>query len=388
MKKVLYILKHNPWDIGGGCYASAAYLNAFSEVFQGYEIDLFLCKEYVSSIDECDLERFSINVVVERSLFSKLLSFITGRLHRHTSAVRKLLAKDSLYEYCVFDHSSISGTLVKHINSLGIQTITIHHNYEPTYFKDNSSNLIFRNLIYRQVVKNERIAFQYSKFNLFLTNEDYKTFVKAYGDISKYSTIVGSFEKVNVPSLNDKQNIDVANVDKLKIVISGSLSNRQNIDGIRYFFEVLYSSIPKEFEIIIAGKNPTSEIIDLIERCDNVKLISNPENMSDVIQLADIYLCPARLGSGIKIRVMDGLRIGLPVLSHKVSSRGYEILEKNNFLRSFSTKEEFESQLNALIDSFQCKKVNRDKIKNLYLHNFSFDSGVAKLKLAIGIKNE
>ena len=388
MKKVLYILKHNPWEIGGGCYASAAYLNAFSEIFKEYEIDLFLCKEYIASINEYDLERFSINAVIERSLFSKLFSFITGRLHRHTSAVRKILAKNSSYDYCVFDHSSISGTLVKHINSLGIKTITIHHNYEPNYFKDNSSNLILRNLIYYQVVNNERIAFKYSKYNFFLTNEDYNTFVKAYGDIGKNSSIIGSFEKANVSCLNKKQYINVLNVDNLKIVISGSLSNRQNIDGIRYFFEVLYSSIPNEFEIIIAGKNPTLEIVNLVQKFDNVKLICNPENMDYIIQLADIYLCPARLGSGIKIRVMDGLRIGLPVISHKVSSRGYEIFEKDDFLRSFSTKEEFESQLYALKDSFQSKKVNHNKIQNLYLNNFSFDSGVARLKLAIGIRNE
>lgn len=29
MKKVLYILKHNPWGIGGGCYASNLYFTAF-----------------------------------------------------------------------------------------------------------------------------------------------------------------------------------------------------------------------------------------------------------------------------------------------------------------------------------------------------------------------
>ena len=29
MKKVLYILKHNPWGIGGGCYASNLSFTAF-----------------------------------------------------------------------------------------------------------------------------------------------------------------------------------------------------------------------------------------------------------------------------------------------------------------------------------------------------------------------
>ena len=42
MKKVLYILKHNPWGIGGGCYASNLYFTAFLEVFKDYQFDILL----------------------------------------------------------------------------------------------------------------------------------------------------------------------------------------------------------------------------------------------------------------------------------------------------------------------------------------------------------
>ena len=31
---ILYILRHNPWGIGGGCYACRCYLDAFIAVFE------------------------------------------------------------------------------------------------------------------------------------------------------------------------------------------------------------------------------------------------------------------------------------------------------------------------------------------------------------------
>lgn len=43
MKKVLYILKYNPWGIGGGCYVSNLYFTAFLEVFKDYQFDILLC---------------------------------------------------------------------------------------------------------------------------------------------------------------------------------------------------------------------------------------------------------------------------------------------------------------------------------------------------------
>lgn len=47
-KKILYILKHDPWAIGGGAYASRMYLTAFRSLFQEAEIDVLICDNCMS----------------------------------------------------------------------------------------------------------------------------------------------------------------------------------------------------------------------------------------------------------------------------------------------------------------------------------------------------
>ena len=37
---ILYLLRHNPWGIGGGCYATRCYFEAFKEVFAGVQFDV------------------------------------------------------------------------------------------------------------------------------------------------------------------------------------------------------------------------------------------------------------------------------------------------------------------------------------------------------------
>ena len=37
--RILYVLKHNPWGIGGGCYACRNYLQLFTTMFADDKIE-------------------------------------------------------------------------------------------------------------------------------------------------------------------------------------------------------------------------------------------------------------------------------------------------------------------------------------------------------------
>ena len=76
----------------------------------------------------------------------------------------------------------------------------------------------------------------------------------------------------------------------------------------------------------------------------NVELIPNPEDMNKVIGSGDIYICPTRVGGGLKLRIMDGLKLGLPVITHDCSSRGYDAFYGTPYLKSFSNKEGFKNE--------------------------------------------
>ena len=62
--------------------------------------------------------------------------------------------------------------------------------------------------------------------------------------------------------------------------------------------------------MIIAGRNPAAILIEKCKCLPNVTLIPNPENMQDILMQGDVYICPTRLGGGLILRIMDGLRLG------------------------------------------------------------------------------
>ena len=77
---------------------------------------------------------------------------------------------------------------------------------------------------------------------------------------------------------------------------------------------------------------------------------------------------------------MDGLKAGLPVLTHTVSARGYNDFEKANCLFSYNDTAGFVAGLNKLLVALNSGNLNKKTIKDLYFSIFSFEAGVNRLK--------
>lgn len=70
--RILYVLKHNPWGIGGGCYACRNYLDAFTDIFNNAKFDILYCSEF-DSIGEHDNERWHFDISWTQMLISKTM---------------------------------------------------------------------------------------------------------------------------------------------------------------------------------------------------------------------------------------------------------------------------------------------------------------------------
>lgn len=189
--RILYVLRHNPWGIGGGCYASRSYLEAFGEVFAGAEIDACICAEYLDDGKPDEFPSVKFKPVPERTRLQKLLSIITGELHRFQTEVIRLLDCNR-YDVCIFDHNAIAGTLASTCRSRGIRTIVINHNCEQEYFRDNTAGMK-RTLFLPWVRRNECRSYKNCDYNVFLTEEDKALFGHLYGASPTQGIVGGCF---------------------------------------------------------------------------------------------------------------------------------------------------------------------------------------------------
>lgn len=379
--RILYVLKHNPWGIGGGCYACRNYLRLFSEIFAGADMDICICREYLSPEGEKEFPHVRFYPVNPRGLTGKVLTVFTGVMHRHQSAVEALLRQNH-YDYCVFDHNSIAGTLVEECWEHGVKTIVINHNCERDYFRDNNTALR-RMLFLHHVTGNERRSYLRCDYNIFLTKEDREQFETAYGKSATTPVVGGCFYADGCG-----ENVAIENKpfrkEGMTMVISGTMGNVQNMDGICYFLDELLPRVPSDMKIVLAGKNPPAELLERVNPLSpRLTVVPNPENMDAVVGDCDIFVCPARLGGGMKLRVMDGFRNGLPVLAHAVSARGYREFEEKGFMREFATADDFESGLRQIADDIRQGRVTKALVADEAKRVFSFGNAVERIRKAI-----
>ncbi len=406
--KILYILKHNPWGIGGGCYACRNYFDAFSDIFSNSSFDILYCSEFNSVISHQNT-KWNFIPTQPMGIIKKLISPITGIINRFQSEALKLININN-YDYCIFDHSSIAGSLSAACKTRNIKTIVINHNCEYDYYRDSHPQWYKQFFILPLVKRNEKKAFKSCDFNIFLTSEDLSQFQRIYGASNSNCIIGGCFEqKGNNPAISIQSDNIFKQSHKLKLILSGTLGNIQNMDGIDYFFNELYHLLPSNIDVIITGKNPPQSLIERIEngiqgykkttikeiydaeeynsthqkgkiQLKNVTLIPNPTNIQEIVASGDIYLCPTRLGGGQKLRIMDGLRNGLPVICHKVSARGYNSFVEKEICLTYTTPTEFIQCLNKAIYRIKNNILTKQTIKSFYLENMGYIQKINSLK--------
>jgi len=232
----------------------------------------------------------------------------------------------------------------------------------------------------------ERNAFLKSDLNCYITAEDKRLFHKYYGDCRGREYILGVFEPSSVSLLPMRGEGDSV---VRHIIVSGSMNSTQTITGIMDFKERYYSILEenyKDWNVIFAGRNPGEEIVGFCdEHSDRLSLIPNPPVMDEVIDRGSIFLCPTNVGGGLKLRLMDALRRGMPVLTHEVSARGYDVFFGYPFFQVYHDEDSFKKGLETLVVFMRDNENWQSDILRIYVSHFGFDSGCDRVFEAISL---
>jgi glycosyltransferase involved in cell wall biosynthesis len=104
-----------------------------------------------------------------------------------------------------------------------------------------------------------------------------------------------------------------------EFIFLGRLNIPHNDDGIREFLRLAMPSLVRRMPgalIRIIGKSPSRELVAMVDQYkNNVRLEGFVEDLEPLFAGATASLVPLRLGSGVKIKILETLARGLPVLS-------------------------------------------------------------------------
>lgn len=381
-KPILFITRHDPSQSGGGCYATRAYLEALIELYPQR-----VCLFVGSSFNENKIYGYEklaeIIRVPGRSHYQFAMGLIKNSYTKFDQVLKTWL-KTNKPEFAILDGGIIGGSYVKRLKECEAKVYTIHHNQEVEYNKDNKTIDTLRGKYTGWVRKIERKAYLLSNKNLFITDADLQSFELEYGKFDNNYTL-GCFEFFSEKECKYKASISESLEKNLKLVMSGSLDTIQTKESFYWFMNNIYKKLITKvphMKLSLTGRNPGTELISLCEKND-VDIIPSPDDISLILSQNHIYLCPVKLGGGLKLRIMDAMKVGLPCLIQERSLRGYEEMTKTGFVISFKDENDFMISFEKLIGKMKNNSSFSEIIFNEYNKYFSFPSGVLKLKRII-----
>lgn len=208
----------------------------------------------------------------------------------------------------------------KYLKDLNKPIVLDAHNIEYKKFLADTSakNFIEKSLgqiLAQKVMKLEIEALK--KINYILTCSEVE---------KKYFSLYKSAHNICCIPNGVKKNQLKATLNKSKnILFMGLLSYGPNADGIRYYLEEIHplvKKMDKEITVTIIGRNPSDWLQEKAKN-DNTILVKGFVDSVDVeLQKATVCICPIRYGSGTRLKVLEYMAAGKPVISTAIGAEG------------------------------------------------------------------
>lgn len=136
-----------------------------------------------------------------------------------------------------------------------------------------------------------------------------------------------------------------------QLLFVGGFSHGPNADGIAWFSrEVapILRSRGLQFEVQIAGSNPTAEVWNLESDDTHVLGFVSDDRLLELYRIAAVVIAPLRFGAGVKGKVVEAMARGVPVVTTNVGAQG--LSTAGDYLFIGDTPEEFAAALNLALE--------------------------------------
>jgi len=223
-----------------------------------------------------------------------------------------------------------------------IETIRKHSQARILLRVHNIEHLIWKRLA--QQTKNQLKKWAYHYLSTSLKRFEFSLFKKIDGYIP-ITEVDHQFFKKRFPTLSSKMipfSINLSaypirnhQIDEKRISFfhMGSMNWHPNVEGISWFLENVWEKVAAQYpqiRLALAGKG--NQALFGHKKMKNVQVFDFVENAQQFMNEHDVMIAPLFSGSGMRIKIMEGMALGKPVITTTIGAEGIEITDKENIL--------------------------------------------------------
>jgi glycosyltransferase involved in cell wall biosynthesis len=160
----------------------------------------------------------------------------------------------------------------------------------------------------------------------------------------------------------------------------GSMDWIPNAEGIQWFIEKVWSLVHPKFpdlKLFLAGRNMPEKIKKM--QIVNVEVLGDVSSAIEFINSKAIMIVPLFSGSGIRIKIIEGMALGKAIISTEIGAEGIDYKNEENILIA-NTPDEFLSAIEKCTsDRNFCDRLGKNARK-LIEENYNMPQIIRKLE--------
>ena len=134
------------------------------------------------------------------------------------------------------------------------------------------------------------------------------------------------------------------------IIFFGAMRRAENYLSVIWFIENVFNSVIKMYpgsKLFVVGNKPPDKLINYSS--DNIIVTGFVKNPQQYFEKSCCMVCPLVLGGGIKVKVLEGMSAGLPVVTNSIGIEGIPAKNRVEYLHA-ETPEDYIALIKKLFE--------------------------------------
>lgn len=307
--------------------------------------------------------------------------YLTKHINKEVLSQFENLIETNNYDVLLCDHTAMAPVGLYLKKKYNLPTFLRLHNIEyliwERYYQELNNLNPLKLFIGQQanLLKKYEEA-NYNKFDhVFTINENEKEFVKQMSPFSKIETISAGVDN----EMWNYKDLDFELKKENIISIATNFNWVHNINGIDWFISEVLPLIKLEIPDIklkLYGKG-------LPEKYKNIKSsgifgVGFVEDIVKELKKSKVYIAPLFVGAGIRIKILEAMGCGLPVVATKVSADGIKANENDGLFVSNDASKQAQIIIDLLQNKNKLKLLSQNSATFIY-ENYSWEKSISKM---------
>lgn len=166
------------------------------------------------------------------------------------------------------------------------------------------------------------------------------------------------------------------------VIFAGRLDQYSNRDAIRHFVNEVWPRVRARFGdavLDILGANPPEDLVALSRGDASIRIHGFVPDVRPFFEQAALAVCPIRDGGGTRVKILDNLSMGKPIVSTSIGVEGIDVVPGRDLLIA-DTPADFESQIARILEDAPLRAQLAANARQLAEKSYSWD-GIVRVQL-------